>query len=234
MPTPMLGSWTEDRMTLEGAVAKCALLVAVTGASAVLSAVLSAMVPLLLLVLVALVVSLVLAVLTIRRPHLAPRTAVPYAVCEGVLVGFVSWLYAEEYGDGLVVWAVGITFSIVAVLLGLYRAQVVKVTENFKLAVSAATGGVALYYLVALLLRMFGAHAPLIASNTTWGLLFSALVIVIAAANLVTDFDFIEQGVERGLPRHMEWYAAFGLLVSLVWLYLEILRLLAKLSSRKK
>ncbi len=108
-----------------------------------------------------------------------------------------------------------------------------KATENFKLGIFAATGGIALLYLASFVLGFFGMSVPLIHSSGTWGILFSLFVVVIAALNLVLDFDFIETGVERGAPKYMEWYGAFGLLVTLVWLYLEILRLLAKLQSRR-
>ena len=173
-----------------------------------------------------------LAIATCLRPTLAPKTAVLYALCQGVTVGLVSKLYAQEYGGGIIVYALGVTLSIFAVLLAVYRARLITVTENFRLGVVAATGGIAIYYLIASIARLFGASMPLLASTSWMGIGFSVLVVVIASANLVIDFDFIEHGVEQGVGRHMEWYAAFGLLVTLVWLYLEVLRLIAKLQSR--
>ena len=134
---------------------------------------------------------------------------------------------------GIVSQAVFLTFGTLGALLMAYRSGLVKATENFKLGVVAATGGIALLYLLSFVLGFFGMSVPLIHSSGTLGILFSVFVVVIAALNLVLDFDFIETGVERGAPKYMEWYGAFGLLVTLVWLYLEILRLLAKLQSRR-
>ena len=107
-------------------------------------------------------------------------------------------------------------------------------TQNFRLGVAAATGGIFVFYLVGFALSFFGIQVPLIHSNGLIGILFSVFVVVLAALNLVLDFDFIERGVSHGAPKHMEWYGAFGLLVTLVWLYLEILRLLSKLRSRSR
>ena len=127
----------------------------------------------------------------------------------------------------------GLTFGTLAALLIAYRTGLIKATENFKLGVVAATGGIALFYIVALGLGFFGIRIGFLHEGTTAGILFSIFVVIIAALNLVLDFDFIESGVEAGAPKWLEWYAAFGLLVTLVWLYLEILRLLAKSRSRR-
>ena len=113
------------------------------------------------------------------------------------------------------------------------RSGLIKVTENFKLGVAAATGGIVLIYLATLVLGLFGVRMPFIHESGLIGIGFSLFVVVIAALNLVLDFDFIENGAERGAPKYMEWYAAFGLMVTLIWLYIEILRLLAKLRSRR-
>jgi uncharacterized YccA/Bax inhibitor family protein len=128
--------------------------------------------------------------------------------------------------------AVGLTFGTLAALLMAYRSGLIKATENFKLGVVAATGGIALLYLVNIGMGFFGKSMPFIHDSGLMGIAFSGFVVVIAALNLVLDFDFIERGVEQQAPKYMEWYAAFGLLVTLVWLYLEILRLLSKLQSR--
>ena len=125
------------------------------------------------------------------------------------------------------------TFGTLGALLLAYRSGLIRATENFKLGVFAATGGIAVVYLLSFVFGLFGIGMPLIHSTGTFGILFSLFVVVIAALNLVLDFDFIEEGAERGAPKYMEWYGAFGLLVTLVWLYLEILRLLAKLQSRR-
>ena len=118
-------------------------------------------------------------------------------------------------------------------LLLAYRSGVIKATENFKLGIFAATGGIALVYMINFVMSFFGSGIPLIHSSGTVGIVFSMIVVGVAALNLVLDFDFIEQGAERGAPKYMEWYGAFGLLVTLVWLYLEILRLLSKLQERR-
>ena len=139
---------------------------------------------------------------------------------------------ALVYLASIVLQAVMLTFGTLFALLFAYRTGLIKATENFKLGVVAATGGIMLVYLATIALRMFGKDIPLIHESGIVGIGFSLFVIVIAALNLVLDFDFIESGVEQGAPKYMEWYGAFGLMVTLVWLYVEFLRLLAKLQSR--
>jgi uncharacterized YccA/Bax inhibitor family protein len=129
---------------------------------------------------------------------------------------------------GIVVKAVALTFGTLICLLAAYRSGLIKATENFKLGVVAATGGIFLLYLVNIVIGFFGHSIGFIHEGGPFGILFSAFVVVIAALNLVLDFDFIERGAEQGAPKYMEWYGAFGLLVTLIWLYLEILRLLGK------
>ncbi|HUP40908.1 MAG TPA: Bax inhibitor-1/YccA family protein [Vicinamibacterales bacterium] len=175
---------------------------------------------------------LVMAIATMFKKTWAPVTTPAYAAFEGVALGGISVVFESMY-PGLVSQAVFLTFGTLAALLLAYRSGLVKATENFKLGVVAATGGVALIYLLSFILGFFGMRVPVIHSSSTWGILFSLFVVVIAALNLVLDFDFIETGVERGSPKYMEWYGAFGLLVTLVWLYLEILNLLAKLQGRR-
>ena len=154
-----------------------------------------------------------------------------YAALEGLALGGISFFFEQAY-PGIVAQAVFLTFGTLAALLLAYRSGLIKATENFKLGVFAATGGIGLVYLASFVLGIFGISIPLVHSSGMFGILFSVFVVVIAALNLVLDFDFIEEGAERGAPKYMEWYGAFGLLVTLVWLYLEILRLLAKLQSR--
>ena len=125
------------------------------------------------------------------------------------------------------------TFGTLGALLLAYKSGLIQATENFKLGVVAATGGIAILYLINFVMGFFGSGMGIISGNDTMGILFSGFVVVIAALNLVLDFDFIEEGAEMGAPKYMEWYGAFGLLVTLIWLYLEILRLLAKLQSRR-
>ena len=173
----------------------------------------------------------VVAMATTFKPVWAPYTTPLYAGLEGVALGGISYVFEQMY-PGIVAQAVFLTFGTLGALLFAYRSGIIRATENFKLGVFAATGGIGLVYLLSFVLGFFGISVPLIHSSGTFGILFSVFVVVIAALNLVLDFDFIEEGAERGAPKYMEWYGAFGLLVTLVWLYLEILRLLAKLQSR--
>jgi len=182
---------------------------------------------------VSVVAGLVVALVTVFKQTWASYTTPVYAALEGVALGGISVVFEARY-PGIVSQAVFLTFGTLGALLVAYRSGVIRATENFKLGVVAATGGIALLYLLSFVLGFFGVSVPLIHSSGTFGILFSVFVVVIAALNLVLDFDFIEQGVERGAPKHMEWYGAFGLLVTLVWLYLEILHLLAKLQSRQR
>lgn len=133
---------------------------------------------------------------------------------------------------GIVLQALLLTFGICAVLLIIYKLKIIQPTENFKLIVTSATAGLALYYLANLGLSFVGIELPYIHENTTGGIIFSLFAVILASMNLVVDFDFIEQGVESKIPKYMEWYGAFGLMVTIIWLYIEILRLLAK--SRKR
>ncbi len=174
----------------------------------------------------------IVALVTIFKKTWSPVTAPLYAVLEGLFIGAVSAMFEMRF-PGIVIQAVGLTFGTLAALLLAYRSGLIKVTENFKLGVVAATGGIALLYLVNIGMRLFGFEGMgFIHESSTMGILFSVGVVIVAALNLVLDFDFIENGVAQGAPKYMEWYAAFGLLVTLVWLYLEILRLLSKLQSR--
>lgn len=165
------------------------------------------------------------------KPRTAPWLAPVYAVLKGVWIGLVSALFEAQF-NGIVLTSVMLTCGILFALLGAYATGMIKPSENFKLGVIAATGGIFIFYGVSILLDMFGIQIPGVFGNGWIGIAFSGFVIVIAALNLVLDFDFIENGCAVGAPKHMEWYAAFGLLVTLVWLYLEILRLLSKLRSR--
>ena len=173
----------------------------------------------------------VVALITVFKKTAAPITAPIYAAIEGILLGMLSAFYEMQF-PGLVFQAILLTFGTLFALLMAYRSGVIKATENFKLGVFAATGGIALIYLTTFILSFFGVSIPYIHGSGTIGILFSLFVVVIAALNLVLDFDFIERGAERGAPKYMEWYAAFGLLVTLIWLYIEMLRLLSKLRSR--
>ncbi|HEX5871528.1 MAG TPA: Bax inhibitor-1/YccA family protein [Longimicrobium sp.] len=173
----------------------------------------------------------IVAIITVFKKTWAPVTAPLYAVLEGLFLGAISGVMNMAY-PGIAMQAIALTIGTLFTLLLAYRSGLIRATENFKLGVVAATGGIAMLYLVNIVMGFFGARIPFIHESGTVGILFSLFVVVIAALNLVLDFDFIENGAEMGAPKYMEWYAAFGLMVTLVWLYLEILRLLAKLQSR--
>jgi len=174
----------------------------------------------------------IVALITIFKKQWAAFTAPIYALLEGLFLGGISAIFEAHY-PGIVIQAVSLTIGTLFCLLLAYRSGVIKVTENFKLGVAAATGGIALIYLATLALGLFGVRMPFIHESGLIGIGFSLFVVVIAALNLVLDFDFIESGAQSGVPKYMEWYAAFGLMVTLIWLYIEILRLLAKLRSRR-
>jgi uncharacterized YccA/Bax inhibitor family protein len=177
---------------------------------------------------------LVLAIITIFKKEWSPITVPLYAVLEGLALGGISSIYAHEY-TGIVQQAIFLTFGIFFTLLFAYKTKIIKATENFKLGVFAATGGIAIVYLASFVMSMFGGGGLSVMDPTNSSLMsigFSLFVVVIASLNLVMDFDFIEDAAEKGVPKYMEWYGAFGLLVTLIWLYLEILRLLSKLNSR--
>jgi uncharacterized YccA/Bax inhibitor family protein len=182
------------------------------------------------LVLIGAIGGLVVALATIFKPTWSPVTAPLYAALEGLVLGGVSALLNQQFA-GIAMQAAALTAGTLLCLLAAYRTGLIRATENFKLGVTAATGAIALLYLSSFVLRLFGIQMPLLHDSSPLGIGLSLFIVVIAALNLVLDFDFIEQGAEQGLPRYMEWYAGFGLLVTLVWLYLEILRLLAKLRS---
>jgi uncharacterized YccA/Bax inhibitor family protein len=183
---------------------------------------------------------LVTAIVLIFKPMWAAFLAPVYALFEGAFIGGISAIYnfafkgAETTGTtgGIVMQAVGLTFGVVIAMYALYRFRVIKATEKFKSVIIMATAGIAMFYVLALVLRLFHIDMPLIHSSGTFGIVFSLVVVGIASLNLILDFDRIETGAAMGAPKYMEWYGAFGLLVTIVWLYLEILRLLAKLNSR--
>ncbi|MDB4147945.1 Bax inhibitor-1/YccA family protein [bacterium] len=177
---------------------------------------------------------LIVAIVTIYKKTWAPITVPLYAILEGLFLGSISYMYGQMY-EGIVLNAIILTVSILASLLLVYKSGYIKVTENFKLGVAAATGGIALVYLFSIFGSFFGINISFLDPNN--GSLISIgaslFIVIIASLNLVMDFDFIEKGAEKRVPKYMEWFGAFGLLVTLVWLYLEILRLLSKLNSRK-
>jgi uncharacterized YccA/Bax inhibitor family protein len=168
------------------------------------------------------------AFLTVFKPHLARFTAPLYAVLQGLVVGTISAIYDYQF-SGIVLQAVGLTIGVIGIMLFLYATRIIKVTEKLRMGIVAATGAVCLIYIVSLVANLFGADVPYIHDNGLIGIGFSLAVVGIAAFNLLLDFDLIEAGVAKGAPSYMEWYASFGLLVTIVWLYLEMLRLLSKI-----
>jgi uncharacterized YccA/Bax inhibitor family protein len=177
------------------------------------------------------ILGFIVALVTIFKKEYSPITAPIYALIQGVVLGTVSSFFEMRY-PGIVIQAVGLTISTLFCMLFAYKSGVIKVTEKFKLGVVAATGGIAVLYVVSIIMGFFGANIGFIHSSGPMGIGFSVFVVIIAALNLVMDFDLIEKGAQYHAPKYMEWYGAFALMVTLVWLYLEILRLLAKTRSR--
>ena len=175
---------------------------------------------------------LVVAIVTIVKRQWSVVTAPLYAILEGLAIGGISAFFEARF-PGIVIQAVALTFGTLLCLLLVYKSRLIKVTARFRLGVVAATGGIAIIYVITIVLGFFGIHMPYIHDSGIVGICFSLFVVAIAALNLVLDFDFIENGAASGAPKFMEWYAAFGLMVTLIWLYLEILRLLSKIGSRK-
>jgi uncharacterized YccA/Bax inhibitor family protein len=175
----------------------------------------------------------IVALITIFKPKVSPYTAPIYAVLEGLLLGGISSIYNARWA-GLPLQAVGLTFGVFLAMLIAYRLGVVRATDKFRMGVVAATGGIAVMYLLSFVLGFFGVQLNFLRDSSPLSIGISLVIVVVAALNLVLDFDFIERGVEFRAPKFMEWYGAFGLLVTLVWLYLEILRLLSKLQGRNR
>ena len=222
--------FTDNQMTIEGTVNKTAIsLLLLVGTGYFTFDVISPV-----LLIGSGIGGFILAIITVFKKEWAPITVPLYAVLEGAMLGGISYMYNSLY-DGIVTNAILLTVGILVSLLIAYRSGYIKATENFKLGIFAATGGIALVYFINFIMRFFGSGLGVMSINNTSPLSigFSIVVVIIASLNLVLDFDFIEEGAEKGAPKFMEWYGAFGLLVTLIWLYLEILRLLAKLNSRK-
>jgi uncharacterized YccA/Bax inhibitor family protein len=173
----------------------------------------------------------IVALVTIFKRQWSPLTAPIYALLEGLVLGGISAIFEKSY-PGVAIQAVGLTFGTLFVMLLAYKSGIIRATQGFKLGVIAATGGIAVFYLVEMVLGFFHVQVPAINGSGLIGIGFSLFVVVIAALNLVLDFDMIETGVQNGAPKYMEWYGAFGLMITLIWLYLEILRLLGKARRR--
>lgn len=174
---------------------------------------------------------LIVAMVTIFKMEWARYTAPLYAVFEGLFLGSISMLFAQQY-QGIVFNAVVLTLGIFAAMFIIYRSGLIKVTQRFRMGVAAATGGIFLVFIASFILQFFGIQLGLVYGTGFWGIGFSLVIIVIAALNLVLDFDLIERGAASGAPKYFEWYTAFGLMVTLIWLYIEILRLLSLTQRR--
>jgi uncharacterized YccA/Bax inhibitor family protein len=175
---------------------------------------------------------LVAALVTIFKKEWSPISAPIYALLEGLLLGGISAIFERSY-KGIAVQAISLTFGVMFVMLLAYKFRIVQATRGFKLGVIAATGGIALVYALNMMMSLFG-HSQMSFLNaaTPLGIGISLFVVIIASLNLIIDFDMIETGARMGAPKYMEWYGAFGLMVTLIWLYMEMLRLLSKVRRR--
>jgi uncharacterized YccA/Bax inhibitor family protein len=178
-----------------------------------------------------LIVGFILALVTVFKQTWAPITAPAYAIFEGLALGGISAFLDQAY-HGIAIQALGLTFGVTLIMLMLYTSGLVRATPKFTMGVIAATGGIFLVYLVDMVLRFFGHSVPLLNSAGPWGIAISVFIVIVAALNLILDFGFVESGVQSGAPKYMEWYGAFGIMVTLVWMYMEMLRLLSKLRER--
>ncbi|HEY9676854.1 MAG TPA: Bax inhibitor-1/YccA family protein [Drouetiella sp.] len=223
-------------MTLNGTALKAGLLGALLVVSAAVpwhmffstNASVSALTP---YMLVGLLGGLITAFATIYNKHLAPILSPLYAIFEGLALGAISAIFEYRY-PGVAIMAIGTSFAVLGAFLFAYSTKIVRPSANFLQAVMLATGGIALYYIAALVMSLFGMHMPLMNDSGWLSIGVSIFTSLIAGLNLFIDFNFIEESCEQGAPKYMEWYGAFGIMLTMVWLYMELLRLMAKLRSR--
>ncbi|OGI01090.1 MAG: hypothetical protein A2Y25_04950 [Candidatus Melainabacteria bacterium GWF2_37_15] len=226
-------SYSRDLMTIDGTVNKVGMLLLLTAGMALFSWMMFGGTGLVQLwMIVGAIGGFITAMVTVFQKHLSGITAPIYALFEGVFLGCFSG-YMETIYPGIAFQAVCLTFFVLFSLLLVYKARIINVTQNFRLGVFAATAAIGLYYLFSFTVSFFGVTVPFIHDSGLMGIGFSVVVVVVASLNLVLDFDFIEKGSQSNLPKYMEWYGAFGLMVTLIWLYVELIRLLAKLRSNK-
>jgi len=218
----------DQTMTIKGTVDKPALLLVLL----ILSAYYSFSPDMTQMIYIGLIGGFIVALLTIFKKEWAPFTVPIYAILEGLFLGSISYIYDLQY-EGIVLQAISLTIFVLFSMLFAYRFKIIRPTENFKLAVFSAISGIALLYVINFIMSFFGPGIYLLSPNNSSiiSIGFSVFVVAVGAFSLVIDFDFIEEGSEKGAPKYMEWYGAFGLLVTLIWLYLEILRLLSKLKK---
>jgi uncharacterized YccA/Bax inhibitor family protein len=228
-----------EGMTISGAVNKAGILLLLCVASAAWTwnrfftagTMEGAMASLAPLVTIGAIGGLIVAFVTIFKKEWSPITAPIYALLEGLVLGGVSAMFETRF-HGLAIQAVALTFGTLVVMLVAYRSGLIKVTDKMRLGIVAATGGIMVFYLIQFVLGFFGFRFASVNGSGPIGIIFSLVVVGVAALNLVLDFDLIENGARWNAPKYMEWYSAFALLVTLVWLYLEMLRLLSKFRSR--
>lgn len=223
-----IGEVTEtSKMTIEGTINKSGILILLTMAGAFAGWSLHSS----LIMIVGVIATLILSLVIIFKPHTASYLSQPYAVIEGLLLGSISSMYSVLY-PGIVSNALVGTVSCLVVMLALYRFKIIRVTEQFRSVMMAATMAIALTYLINMIMGIFGTEIPMIHQSSPLGIGFSVIVVGVAAFNLLLDFDRIENAYNQGAPKFMEWYCGFAMLLTLVWLYLEILRLLSKLNKK--
>jgi len=215
-----------ERMTLDGAVNKTGILLSLCFGGAFIGwNIPQLMIP-------AAIIGFILALVTIfRSPAKAGSTAPLYALSQGIFLGGITMVFEAQF-PGIAMQALALTFGILATLLVCYKSGLILPTQNFRLMLVSAIGGIMLLYLVNFVMSFFGSTLNFLTSNSPMSIGISLVIVGVAALSLVLDFDFIEEGAEKGMPKYMEWYGAFSLMVTLIWLYLEILRLLAKIRSR--
>lgn len=180
-----------------------------------------------------LIIGFILALIITFKPSWAPYLSPAYAFCEGAFLGGLSAQIEAMY-PGIAIQAIGLTFMTTFAMLAIYKTGIIKVTDKFRAILLSAMGGIFLLYLVSFILSFFGKQIPYLFSSSPIGIGFSIFVVIIAALSLLPNFDFIEKGTQMMLPKYMEWYSAFGVMVTLVWLYMEIVRLLVKLRDSNR
>lgn len=221
-------------MTLQGTVNKTGLLLACAAAAGAWSWWLARTQPeaVTLCLWGGLVGGLVFAAVTIFKKEWSPVTAPLYALCEGLALGGLSAALNQAY-SGIVLQALGLTGAVTLVMLLLYTSGAIRATPKFTAGVIAATGGIFLFYMIDFVMGFFGHHLSALYSNGPWGIAISVVIVIVAALNLIVDFDFVETGVYTGAAKYMEWCGAFGIMVTLVWMYVEILHLLSAIRSQR-
>jgi len=227
------GAVLGDSMTVSGTVNKTGILLICVVATAAWSWNLFTRSPTTTLPLLAVggIGGFIVALVTIFKKAWSPVTAPMYALLEGLVLGGASAMLEVRF-PGIAMQAVGLTFGTLVALLLAYRSGMIRATENLKMGIVSATGGIAVFYLIQFVLGFFGVRFAAVNGSGMIGIGFSVVVVIVAALNLILDFDLIESGARAGAPKYMEWYGGFALMVTLIWLYFEILRLLAKLRSR--